>query len=82
MKRVVRVTKLKIIISTTTITDKDNNKKLFTIQYSKEELDKITLDFVTQMNKYIARFNDRISQTLEEIEKEAKVEIVSPTAET
>lgn len=78
----VRVTKLKIIISTTTITDKDNNKKLFTIQYSKEELDKITLDFVTQMNKYIARFNDRISQTLEEIEKEAKVEIVSPTAET
>lgn len=78
----VRVTKLKIIISTTTITDKDNNKKLFTIQYSKEELDKITLDFVTQMNKYIARFNDRISQTLEEIEKEAKVEIVPPTAET
>ena len=43
----------------------------FTIQYTKEELDKITLDFVTQMNNYIARINDRIIQTFEEIEKEA-----------
>ena len=49
---------------------KDQYKKLFTIQYTKEELDKITLDFVTQMNKYIARVNDRILKTFEEIEKE------------
>jgi len=38
----------------------NNNNKKFTIQYTKEELDKITLDFVTQMNNYIARINDRI----------------------
>lgn len=49
---------------------KDQYKKLFTIQYTKEELDKITLDFVTQMNNYIARINDRILKTIEEIEKE------------
>jgi hypothetical protein len=42
----------------------------FTIEYTKEEPDKITLDFVTQMNKYIARVNNRIITTLEEIEKE------------
>lgn len=42
--------------------------KSFTIQYTKEELDKITLDFVTQMNEYIARVNNRIIQTFEEIE--------------
>jgi len=47
------------------------NKKLFTIQYTKEELDKITLDFVTQMTNYIARVNNhRIIKTFEEIEKE------------
>ena len=34
--------------------DKVQYKKLFTIQYTKKELDKITLDFVTQMNNYIA----------------------------
>jgi hypothetical protein len=48
----------------------------FIIQYTKEELDKITLDFVTQMNEYIARVNDRILKTFEEIEKEEEVEVL------
>ena len=48
----------------------NNNNKKFTVQYTKVELDKITLDFVTQMSRYIARLNDRIIKTLEEIEKE------------
>lgn len=51
--------------------------KSFTIQYTKEELDKIQNDFLEQMNKYIARVNNRIIRTLEEIEKE--VEIVPPS---
>ena len=55
----------------------NNNEKKFTIQYTKDELDKITLDFVTQMNEYFDRVNDRIIQTFEEIEHE--VEIVPPT---
>jgi hypothetical protein len=38
----------------------NNNKKLFTIQYTKKELDKITLEFVTQMNNYIGRVNNGI----------------------
>lgn len=61
---------------------KDQYKKLFTIQYTKKELDKITLDFVTQMNNYIARVNDRILKTLEEIEKEAEVVEVFPSTST
>ena len=48
----------------------ETTKTTFTIEYTKEELDKITLDFVTQMNNYIARVNNRIIKTLEEIEKE------------
>jgi hypothetical protein len=55
----------------------NNENKRFTIQYTKEELDQITLNFVTQMSKYIARVNNRIIKTLEEIEKE--VEIVQST---
>lgn len=39
----------------------------------KEELDKITLDFVTQMNEYIAKVNNRILKTMEEIEKDAEI---------
>ena len=35
----------------------------------------ITLDFVTEMSRYIERVNNRIIKTLEEIEKEA-VEVV------
>ena len=69
--------------------DNNNNakRKLYTIQYTKEELDEITLDFVTQMNNYIIRANDRIIKTLEEIEKEAgigeeEVEIVPATTTT
>jgi hypothetical protein len=60
--------------------DNTSNKK-FTVQYTKEELDKITLDFVTQITDYIARVNNRIIKTLEEIEKETEVavEILPPT---
>lgn len=50
-----------------------NIEKKFTIQYTKEELDKITLDFVTQMNQYIDRVNDHILKTIEEIEKEVEL---------
>lgn len=62
---------------------KDQYKKLFTIQYTKKELDKITLDFVTQMNNYIARVNDRIIlKTLEEIEKEETTVVVVVTGKS
>ena len=56
-----------------------DHKKLFTIQYTKEELDKIQANFLEQINKYIARVNNRIIKTIEELEKEAEVEIVPPT---
>jgi hypothetical protein len=74
----------KLMIVPTNNENKDQYKKLFTIQYTKEELDKITLGFVTQMNNYIARVNDRIIKTLEEIEKEAEVvvEILLPPTST
>ena len=67
-----------IVTATNNIDNTSSNKK-FTIQYTKKELDKITLDFVTQMREYIAMVNDRIIiKTFEEIEmKEA--EIVPPT---
>jgi len=54
----------------------------FTIQYTKEELDKIQVDFLEQVSKYIARVNNRILKTFQDIEKEAaieEVEIVPPT---
>jgi hypothetical protein len=44
-------------------------------------LDKITLDFVTQMSKYIATVNNRIIKTLDEIEKE-EMEIIPVTPTT
>ena len=53
--------------------NKDHYKKLFTIQYTKKELDQIQSEFVEQMSKYIARVNNRIVKTLEEIEKETIV---------
>ena len=52
--------------------DQNNENKKFTIQYAKEELDKITLDFVTQMSQYIDRVNNRIIKTIEEMEKEVE----------
>ena len=68
-----------MIVPTNNIDNIENKK--FTIQYTKEELDMITLDFVTQMSRYIARVNNRIIKTLEEIEKEAEVvEILPPTS--
>jgi len=54
------------------IIDNINNKK-FTIQYTKEELDKIQNDFLEQLGEYIARVNNRILRTMEEIEKEAEL---------
>jgi hypothetical protein len=54
----VLVTKLKIIRSTT-----DKNKKLFTIQYTKKELDKIQSDILQQIKKY---FPDKVETRKEE----------------
>ena len=59
------------------IVPNNENKKLFTIQYTKKELDQIQNEFVEQMSKYIARVNDRIIKTLEEIEKETTTVIVT-----
>jgi hypothetical protein len=59
--------------------DNNGNNK-FTIQYTKEELDKIQHDFVTQINKYISRVNNRILKTMEEIVHE--VETVPPPTVT
>ena len=56
--------------------EKEDNKK-FTIQYTKDELDKIQNDFLEQLSEYIARVNNRILRTMEEIEKDA--EIVPPS---
>jgi hypothetical protein len=42
--------------------DNIENKK-FTIQYTQEELDKITLDFVTQLSKYITKVTNCIIKT-------------------
>jgi hypothetical protein len=50
--------KLKIIRSTT-----DNNKKLFTIQYTKKELDTIQNDILKQIKKY---FPDKVETRKEE----------------
>ena len=76
------IAELMMIVPSNNEDKKDQYKKLFTIQYTKKELDKITLDFVTQMNNYIARVNDRILKTLEEIEKEAEVVEVFPSTST
>ena len=58
--------------------DNIENKKLFTIQYTKKELDQIQSEFVEQMrSKYIARVNNRIIKTLEEIETETAVVVVT-----
>ena len=55
--------------------DNNNENRKFTIQYTKEELDKIQEDFLEQISEYIARVNNRIIKTIEEIEKEeAEVE--------
>jgi len=54
------------------ILNNNAENKSFTIQYTKEELDKITLDFVSQMNVYIARVNNRILKTIEDIEQEVE----------
>ena len=58
--------------------DNNNEVKKFTIHYTNEELDKIQYDFLQQISEYIARVNNRIIKTIEEIEKEDEVEIVPP----
>ena len=58
-------------------TDNNNieNNKIFTIQYTKEELDKIQNDFLQQLSKYFAKVNNNNSNNRIE-----EVEIVPPTA--
>jgi hypothetical protein len=66
-------------IDDSTATNNENNKdqnitdkKLFTIQYTKEELDKIQIDFLEQINNYIVKVNNNhsiIIKTIEEIKK-------------
>jgi hypothetical protein len=72
----------KLIVEEVSNNGNNIENKKFTIQYTKEELDQIQYEFVDQMNKYIARVNNRIIKTIEEIEKEVaveEVEIVPPT---
>jgi hypothetical protein len=63
--------------------NKNNNNSIidpsnkFTIQYTKEELDKIQVDFLEQISKHIARVNNRILKTLQYIEKEAAIEVTN-----
>jgi hypothetical protein len=45
--------------------DQNNKNKKFTIQYTKEELDKIQDDFVEHINKYIVLINNCIIKTIE-----------------
>jgi hypothetical protein len=62
-----------MIVPKTNNIDNIENQKFYTIQYTKKELDQIQSKFVEQMNKYIARVNNRIIKTLEEIEKETAI---------
>ena len=59
--------------------DQNNENKKFTIQYTKEELDKIQDDFMEHINKYIVLINNCIIKTIEKIEKEEEAAIVPPT---
>jgi transcriptional regulator of heat shock response len=70
-----------IIVVPTNNENKDQYKK-FTIQYTKKELDQIQSEFVEQMNKYIARVNNRTIKTLEEIEKETTVVVTGKSSYT
>ena len=56
------------------LTDNNNieNNKIFTIQYTKEELDKMQSDFLQQLSKYFAKVNNNNNRI--------EVEIVPPTA--
>jgi mannitol-1-phosphate/altronate dehydrogenase len=66
-----------MIVPKTNNIDNIENQKFYTIQYTKKELDQIQSKFVEQMNKYIARVNNRIIKTLEEIEKETAVVVIT-----
>ena len=48
----------------------ENSNRRFTIEYTKEELDKIQYDFLQQLGEYIARVNNQILKTMEEIKKQ------------
>lgn len=52
--------------------ENSSNNKKFTIQYSKEQLDKIQSDFLQQLSKYFAKVNNNNNRI--------EVEIVPPTA--
>jgi len=60
------IVKLMIISNNDNI---DHNKKLlYTIQYTKEELDKIQSDFLQQLSKYFAKVNNNNSNNrIEEV---------------
>ena len=65
-----------MIVSTTNLDDnigRNKNKKLFTIQYTKEELDKIQNDFLEQLSSYFAKVNNNNNN------RNKEVEIVPPT---
>ena len=60
-----------MIVSTTNLDDNNGgnkNKKLFTIQYIKEELDKILNDFLEQLSSYFAKVNNNNSNRNKEVE--------------
>lgn len=60
-----------MIVSTTNLDDnigRNKNKKLFTIQYTKEELDKIQNDFLEQLSSYFAKVNNNNSNRNKEVE--------------
>jgi hypothetical protein len=60
-----------MIVSTTNLDDNNGGnkkKKLFTIQYTKEELDKIQNDFLEQLSCYFAKVNNNNSNRNKEVE--------------
>jgi hypothetical protein len=63
------IAKLKIVPNLDKNDDDDGNKKLlFTIQYTKEELDKIQNDFLEQLSSYFAKVNNNNSNRNKEVE--------------
>jgi hypothetical protein len=69
-----------MIVSNNNNEDQNKEDKRFTIQYTKEELNKIQYDFLQQISEYIARVNNRhiIKTIVEEIEQENEVELFPP----
>ena len=67
-----------MIVSTTNLDDNNGgnkNKNLFTIQYTKEELNKIQNDFLEQLSSYFAKVNNNNSNR----NRNKEVELFLPT---